>query len=118
MVVLQQDGQRIAELSGEVTVDRAASLRSELLGVWPIDELRLNGVSRIDLAGLQLLAAAKKMAKSEGRRLVFSAHSDAVLRILDLTGATAAFGDPLRIPAARRNDYGFGYGVRARKKGQ
>lgn len=115
MLIHEQDGRRIAELSGDLTVDRAAELRGELLGAWPLDELRLSGVGRIDLAGLQLLAAAKKQAKNEGRTLAFSGHSDAVLRILDLSGAAAQFGDRLIIPAGKRGDYSFRYGVRIRE---
>lgn len=106
------EGRRIAELSGELTVDRAAELRSALLGAWPLDELGLSAVSRIDLAGLQILAAARAQAKNEGRRLRLSGHSEATLRLFDLCGVAAHFGDPLRIPAAKRKEYGFRYGVR------
>lgn len=84
-----------------MTVASAGTLRDEILASIPGDpqcevEVDLSGVSEIDTAGLQLMLALKQRC---GSRLRMVHHSAAVLRILDLSNASAHLGDPLLILA-------------------
>ncbi|CAG1009033.1 hypothetical protein BURK2_03825 [Burkholderiales bacterium] len=88
-------------IDGEMTIASARSLRDEILASIPGDpqcevEVDLSGVSEIDTTGLQLMLSLKQRC---GTRLRMVHHSPAVLRILDLSNASAHLGDPLVILA-------------------
>ncbi|WP_348550618.1 STAS domain-containing protein [Acidithiobacillus sp.] len=58
-------------------------------------ELDLRGVEELDGAGLQLLMALKGGSAAAGCKLVFSAHSSAVIHALELCRLLPYFGDPV-----------------------
>ena len=93
-------------IEGEMTIYRAAELKQILLA--PLDkaanvEVDLSMVSELDTAGVQLLLLAKNTAQSVGSGLQLTAHSPAVLDVLQLLNLTSHFGDPLLIQATSRS---------------
>lgn len=87
----------------ELTIYAVAGLKQpmlEPLGRAAEIEVDLGQVSEIDSAGLQLLVLLKREAIATGKRVGFSGHSPAVIRLLDLYNLAGYFGDPLVIPAA------------------
>jgi anti-sigma B factor antagonist len=88
-------------IDGDLTIYRAAELKQLLLaplGEGVTLELDLSGVTEFDTAGLQLLMLARNTAQAAGGELKLSAHSPAVIDVLDLLNLTAWFGDQLVIP--------------------
>ena len=91
-------------LAGELTIYRAAELKSELLGALQPErelELDLSGVSELDTCGVQLLMLAKRSADAQGSALRLVGHSPAVLDVFDVFDLAGWFGDPLVIAAPR-----------------
>lgn len=92
-------------LDGELTIYRAAELRDTLikalaaLNDGSALELDLAEVSELDIAGVQLLMAAKKSAQAAQRDLRLVGHSPAVLEVFETLDLAAHFGDPLLMPA-------------------
>jgi anti-sigma B factor antagonist len=92
----------VLRLDGELTIYRAAELKTLLLealeGAIAL-ELELSGVTEIDSAGVQLLMLAKRHAQSLGRELRLAGHSAAVVEVFELFDLAAFFGDALVVPA-------------------
>ncbi|WP_295999828.1 STAS domain-containing protein [Rugamonas sp.] len=90
-------------IDGEMTIYRAADLKTEVLEAVrknAVLELDLSGISELDSAGLQVLMVAKQAATAAGHRLHLVAHSAAVIEIFEMLDMGAFFGDALLIPAA------------------
>jgi len=90
------------KISGEMTVYRAAELKTELLAALEtcgaLLEIDLGEVSELDSAGLQVLMLAKQIAVKRRIELHLLAHSPAVVEVFELLNVAAFFGDPLVIP--------------------
>lgn len=84
-----------AMIDGEMTIYTVAALKNEIeyaLGGRSALEIDLSAVSQIDSAGLQLMLMAKRLP---GKAVSFTAHSPAVLQMLELANLAGAIGDPL-----------------------
>lgn len=86
----------------DLSIYHAAGLKQALLE--PLSraseiEVDLSQVAEMDSAGLQLLVLLKREAAAAGKRVSFSGHSPAVIRLLDLYNMAGYFGDPLVIAA-------------------
>lgn len=88
-------------LDGELTIYRAAELKTELLQALDTHneglELDLAEVSELDIAGLQVLMLLKLTAQARGVPLRLMRHSPAVLDVFERLNLAAFFGDPLVI---------------------
>lgn len=87
----------------EMTIYTAAALKPALLD--PLDkatevDVDLSRVGECDTAGFQLLVLLKREAAAGGKRVLFTGHSPAVIKVLDLYNMAGYFGDPLVIPSA------------------
>ena len=93
-------------LSGEVNIYSALELRSKLLNLSReckvLDrelELDLAGISEIDTAGLQILLALKRSYETQDKekksRVLYTGHSQPVVKLIELLGLAEDFGDPL-----------------------
>ena len=100
--VISRDERCLVTVAVEMTIGRAADLKNELLaalsGCTDV-EINLAAVDEIDSAGIQLLVLAKREAVAAGKRLRLTAHSKAVVEILDLCNLGGYFGDPVVIPS-------------------
>lgn len=86
-------------IDGEMTIYTAAQLKHELWQVPAADlEFNLSGVTELDTAGLQLLWLMKREARRHQRQLRFTAHSPAVIDVIDVYQLAAVFGDPIMLP--------------------
>lgn len=107
----KRDGNRHAlRIEGEMTIYRAAELKQTLLALLdaagPL-EIDLSSVTELDTAGVQLLIAAKKTAQAQQQELCLTAHSAAVLDVLEIFNLVSYFGDPVVMssrPAPARRD--------------
>jgi anti-sigma B factor antagonist len=111
---LELDG-HILRIRGALTVYTAAQVKSDFLALPQPSVLDLEGVTQIDWAGVQILAAIKQTARKTGRSLSLEKHSAAVLRLFDLMGLAGWFADRIRIPAGARDEFPFRYGNRRAK---
>ncbi|RJG01198.1 STAS domain-containing protein [Noviherbaspirillum sedimenti] len=94
-------GASVLRIEGEMSIFRAAELKSMLLASLDNSatlEIDLSAVTEFDTAGVQLLMAAKKAAQARQRELRLTAHSAAVLEVFELFDLGAYFGDPVVIP--------------------
>lgn len=84
-------------LQGPLTIYSAAERKPELLAGLDAGDLELDlaEVDELDSAGLQLLVLAKLEAERQGHRLSLCNHSAAVIEVLELSGLSAFFGDPI-----------------------
>lgn len=90
-------------IEGELTIYRAAELKTELLAALAEHKrlaIDLSQVSEFDTAGVQVLMLAKQAARAAEGELHLQAHSPAVLDVIQLLDLAAFFGDPLLVPAA------------------
>jgi len=81
------------ELPEELTIARAVELKAQLLSAMEGGEaLELSGraVSEVDVAGLQLLCAARRTALARGSMVAFAAGSRSAALVLAV--AAAGFG--------------------------
>jgi len=79
-------------LSGELTIYRAAELRSELIeALKNVEQLEvdLSEVGEIDTSGVQLILAARAEAHRLGKRMNVVAQSQAVCEVFELLGLSA-----------------------------
>lgn len=86
-------------LEGEMTSTTAEETTARLLGMlFECNELEVNlsGVSKVDLAGQQVLVLAKLEAMIEHKTLRLVRHSPAVVQVIDSFGLTGFFGDPIQ----------------------
>lgn len=91
-------------IQGELSIYEAANLNTELLAALRDNEalaVDLSGVTVLDGAGLQLLISLKREASRHGKLVSFTGHSEAVLKVLDLTDLAGSFGDTLVLPAEK-----------------
>ena len=85
-------------LEGEMTIYRVNEIKARVLDALDgptLLDVDLSGVTELDAAGLQLLILAKREAARRDKSVCFSAHSPAVLEVLDLCNLTGLFGDPV-----------------------
>lgn len=98
----KEKGTKTLRLEGELTIYRAAELKDEILkamaGTASL-EIDLSGITEVDGAGLQLLILAKKEALRAEKKVSFSAHSPAVLEVIDFANLSGQFGDPVVLAA-------------------
>lgn len=102
------DGTTTLPVCDELSIYAAASLKAELLTALAATDtlvVDLSGVTVLDGAGLQLLIMLKREALSLGKTVCFSGHSEAVLKVLDLTNLAGYFGDPLVLAAESSNSH-------------
>jgi anti-anti-sigma factor len=93
----EQQNNRIV-IEGELTIYTVTELKDKFLaGLLTNDELELDlsEVSEIDGAGLQLLVMSKQSAIALKKTLLIISHSPVVAELLDLSGLSGFFGDPL-----------------------
>jgi len=86
-------------LSGELTIYSVADIKARLAEVMSSAsqiEVDLSGVTEVDTAGLQLMLIAKR---NPGNQVVFSKHTAAVLRLIDLASLGHALGDQMVLDA-------------------
>ncbi|WP_408101492.1 lipid asymmetry maintenance protein MlaB [Stutzerimonas sp. VN223-3] len=98
-------GEGRSSLAGELCVFHAAALKPRLLAIATAgvdQEIDLAQVSEVDTAGVQLLLLAKREAARAGGRLFYVNHSEAVLEALTLLNLAPDFGDPVFMPAEKR----------------
>lgn len=89
-------------ITGELSIYNVAELKQsclEALRASPSLRLDLSEVTVMDGAGLQLLIMLKREAQVLGKELALTRHSEAVLKVLDLSNMAGYFGDPLILGA-------------------
>jgi anti-sigma B factor antagonist len=94
----KKNSPHVLNLDGELTIYRAAEIKQTLLAALDasaVVEVDLSKVSELDSAGVQLLMLAKQTATAANRELRLTAHSPAVLDVMDLLNLGSYFGDPL-----------------------
>lgn len=87
-------------IAGTMTIyDAVADKRTLLAALDSASEIEidLSEVTRMDTAGVQLLAMVKREAISTGKILRLVAHSQASLDVLDRYNLGGFFGDPVVI---------------------
>ncbi|TGK86800.1 anti-sigma factor antagonist [Leptospira noumeaensis] len=77
-----------------------------------IIHLDLQGIERIDTAGIQLLVYLKEFSQSNHYSFHLKNHSLAVLKVLDLLGLVSFFGDRVKVKKEHSNEVEFKYGTR------
>lgn len=65
------------ELEGDLTIERVSALRQSIVEAQPV-QISLNGVERVDLAGVQLLVSVHKSLADPQRAPLFCDVPDAV----------------------------------------
>lgn len=86
-------------LAGELSIYSVAEIKaglSEAMTSTDEIEVDLSGVTEMDTAGLQLMLIAKR---NPGKKVRFTNHPPAVLRLIDLANLGGVLGDPLVIAA-------------------
>jgi anti-anti-sigma factor len=89
---------RQISLDGEITIYRAAEIKSLLLDAVAQDltlEIDLGQVSEIDTSGVQLLMLAKRAAQARERDVRLVGHSPAVIEVFELLNLSSFFGDTI-----------------------
>ena len=114
IAILQQNGERVMLLSGEIDVDtvQAFEARTGSAGSAPLPSTSVavadvTAVTFIDCYGLSFLVRGTQAARASGRRPILRGPTPPVQRVLRLTGLTALFSTdcieferrPLRAPA-------------------
>jgi len=106
----------LLKFEGALTIYVITDLKSELLKELNSAEGSLTidfaGLEEIDTAGIQLLILLKEQARQIGVELVYSSHSPALLRVMDLYGLVGYFADFIRLNKKERAGYRFKYGVK------
>jgi anti-sigma B factor antagonist len=85
------DRERVVVVAeGEIDMASAPALGAQLNELWSVGwteiELDLHGVTFMDSSGIHLLLTASRAAQQSGNRLTIIDGSDAVRRVLSLTG--------------------------------
>lgn len=90
LTVLSTDDPRAVQLTGDIDSHTAEDLEDHLesLGVQADVVLGLEGVGFIDSSGLRVLIGAHQRLEDAGNRLVLRSASDAVVRLVEITGLT------------------------------
>jgi anti-anti-sigma factor len=92
------------QIEGEMSIYQAADLKPTLAAALaepgPL-EIDLSGVAELDTAGVQLLLATRQEALEQGREFRVTAHSAAVLDVLEMLNLGTYFDAPAVVsPAA------------------
>ncbi|MBI3772618.1 MAG: STAS domain-containing protein [Gammaproteobacteria bacterium] len=84
-------------IEGEMTIYTALELKNNLMPVNHSHEteIDLSGVTEIDTAGLQLLMFIRREARKHKSTLRLTAHSPAVIEVIDVCNLASYFGDPM-----------------------
>ncbi|MCW7481683.1 STAS domain-containing protein [Leptospira kanakyensis] len=77
-----------------------------------IIHLDLQGIERIDSAGIQFLVYLKELSQTKHYSIHLKNHSLAVLKVLDLLGLVSFFGDRVKVKKEHSNEVEFRYGTR------
>lgn len=88
-------------LTGELTIYTVGEIKATLAQAMEhADEVEvdLSGVTEVDAAGVQLMLIAKR---NPGKSVVFTKHTPAVLRLVDLANLGSTLGDLLVFDAAQ-----------------
>lgn len=90
----------VLKIEGEMNIFRASELKQTLLAA--LDgaatlEIDLSAVTELDTAGVQLLMLAKRQAQAGRQELRLTAHSPAVLEVLERFNLAGYFGDQIVI---------------------
>jgi anti-sigma B factor antagonist len=96
-------GQCQLTIEGEMTIYHANEMKEEFLAnleKCKSMEMDLTAVSEIDTTGFQLLLQLKRECNKEGKEVLLTSHSPAVLEVIELYGMEEYFGDPLVLPSA------------------
>lgn len=75
-------------------------------------DLDLNGIERVDSAGIQLLIFLKNLSQKNHFSIKLKNHSLPILKILDLLGLVSFFGDRVKVKKEHSNEVEFRYGTR------
>jgi anti-sigma B factor antagonist len=86
----------VLRLAGEMSIFKAAELKSQLLDHPRPQVIDLSGVTEIDSAGIQLLIQARKMAQASKTDFQLVALSAEVTAVFDLLRLHALFAAPTR----------------------
>ncbi|EMJ86549.1 STAS domain-containing protein [Leptospira meyeri] len=74
--------------------------------------LDLNGIQRVDSAGIQFLMYLKTLSYKNHFSLKLQNHSLPILKVLDLLGLVSFFGDRVKVKKEHSNEVEFRYGTR------
>ncbi|MDH5518512.1 MAG: STAS domain-containing protein [Gammaproteobacteria bacterium] len=88
------------QIPADMTIYEAGELKElfeSSLSAANCINVSLNNVTEIDTAGIQLMVSLKKNAARDNKVVNFTAHSSAVVSLLDLFDMTTYFGDPIVI---------------------
>lgn len=97
-------GQCQMTIEGEMNIYHANDMKAEFLSQLEkckSMELNLTAVSEIDTSGFQLLLQLKRQCNEEGKEVLLTSHSPAVLEVIELYGMEEYFGDPLVLPSTK-----------------
>lgn len=86
-------------IEGELTIYQASEWVAQLQhAMHRVDALTIDlaGVTEIDTAGVQVLALTRREAALRDRRVIFDAHSPAVLEVFRLLGVDAQLDSALK----------------------
>lgn len=94
-ITINTDGQ--LRIEGEITIYTALEIKHHLMQVPRSQdiEIDLSGITEIDTAGLQLLVLMKREARKHNSMLRLTAHSAAVIEVIDICNLASSFGDPM-----------------------
>jgi anti-sigma B factor antagonist len=79
-------------------------------------DLDLSNAAAVDTCGVQLLMAFKEEMVQNGLTLTITGHSPELVRMLDLYGLFAFFGDTVRVSKTLKNELSLSYGLTRKKK--
>lgn len=88
-------------LAGELTIYTVAEIKARLIAAMDSAdgiEVDLSGITEVDTAGLQLMLIAKR---NQQKKVVFTKHPPAVLRLVDLANLGSTLGDVLILDATQ-----------------
>ncbi|PJZ85894.1 STAS domain-containing protein [Leptospira harrisiae] len=75
-------------------------------------QLDLNGIQRVDSAGIQFLMYLKTLSQNKHFSIKLENHSLPILKVLDLLGLVSFFGDRVKVKKEHANEVEFKYGTR------
>ncbi len=100
-VDVQQEGTRAKVLvSGEFTIYTVGDIKARLAEVMQnCDDIEVDlaDITEVDTAGVQLMLIAKR---NPGKNVVFTNHTPALLRLIDLASLGRTLGDLMVVDAA------------------
>jgi len=109
-----KDGKGIASLHGDFILPHLKDILPQLksfLDEFEFSVLDLSRVSAFDSGAFQMLAVFKKDAALKKKKFKIVNHSECVLNMIDLYGATGLFRDKVIVTQEARNQGLFRYGT-------